>query len=308
MPSLRCAEGAVARRCRGAAAATAFSPPINRVTTMLENLYQWRQAVEDRLRAADSWLCVSGLFWLRAGNNKFGSGAHCEIELPQHAALEDAGSFVLDGSQVLLRAAPGAAVLVNGLPATQQVLASDAEGAPDVVSVNGVRLAVIRRGKRLGIRMFDQRNLAFVNFTELQWYVPDAAKCIRASFIPHAEPQPMQITNVIGDVHTVLSPGFAQFTAAGGNHRLAAEPAASGMGLFFNFQDGTSRRTTYPRGRFLEAPAPDDGIVILDFHRAVSPPCAYTHFATCPLPPSGNKLAIAMEAGQQYKVAGERSG
>ena len=284
------------------------SPLVNPESAVLEGLKQWRQAVEDRLRAVDSWLCVSGLFWLRAGDNKFGSGAHCEIELPQHAALEDAGSFVLDGSRVLLRAAPGAAVLVNGLPATQQVLASDAEGAPDVVSVNGVCLAVVCRGKRLGIRMFDQRNPSFVNFTGLQWYAPDASKCIRASFIPHAEPQPVQITNVIGDVHTVLSPGFAQFTAGGGNHRLAAEPAASGTGLFFNFQDGTSARTTYPGGRFLEVPAPDDGMVILDFNRSVSPPCAYTHFATCPLPPPGNKLAIAMEAGQQYKVAGERSG
>ena len=292
----------------GATPAIFCTPLVNPESAVLEDLNQWRQAVEDRLRAADSWLCVSGLFWLRAGDNKFGSGAHCEIELPQHAALEDAGSFVLDGSRVLLRAAPGAAVLVNGLPATQQVLASDAEGAPDVVSVNGVRLAVIRRGKRLGIRIFDQRNPAFVNFTGLQWYAPDAANCIRASFIPHAEPQPVQITNVIGDIHTVLSPGIAQFTVGGGNHRLAAEPAASGPGLFFNFQDGTSGRTTYPGGRFLEAPAPDDGIVILDFNRAVSPPCAYTHFATCPLPPSGNKLAIAMEAGQQYKVAGERSG
>ena len=281
---------------------------MNPESAVLEDLKQWRQAVEDRLRAADSWLCVSGVFWLRAGDNKFGSAAHFEIELPQHAALEDAGSFVLDGSQVVLRAVPGAAVLVNGLPATQQVPASDAEGAPDVVSVNGLRLAVIRRGKRLGIRMFDQRNPAFVNFTGLQWYAPDAAKCICASFIPHAEPQPVQITNVIGDVRTVLSPGFAQFTAAGGNHRLVAEPAASGRGFFFNFQDGTSGRTTYPGGRFLEAPALDDGIVILDFNRAVSPPCAYTHFATCPLPPPGNKLAIAIEAGQQYKVAGERSG
>ena len=275
---------------------------------MLEDLLQWRQAVEDRLRAADSWLCVSGLFWLGAGANSFGAGAHCEIELPQHAALKDAGSFVLEGSQVLLRAAPGATVLVNGMPATQQVLASDADGAPDVVSVNGVRLVVICRGKRFGIRMYDQRNPAFVNFRGLQWYPPDDAKCIPASFIPHVEPQPMQITNVIGDVHTVLSPGYAQFTIAGREHRLAAQPASSGAGLFFNFQDGTSGSTTYPGGRFLEASAPEDGIVMMDFNLAVSPPCAYTHFATCPLPPAGNKLAIAMEAGQQYKDTEERTG
>lgn len=273
---------------------------------MFEDLRQWRQAAEDRLRAADSWLCVSGLFWLRAGENRFGAGAHCEIKLPQHAALKDAGSFMMEGSQVLLRAAPGATVLVNGMPATQQMLASDADGAPDVVSINCVRLVVIRRSERLGIRMFDQRNPAFLNFRGLQWYPPDASRCIPASFIPHAKPQPVQITNVIGDVHTVLSPGYAQFTIAGSEHRLAAEPAASGAGLFFNFQDGTSGRATYPGGRFLEAPAPEDGIVIMDFNRAVSPPCAYTHFATCPLPPAGNKLAIAMEAGQQYKDTEER--
>lgn len=276
-------------------------------TAILDDLLQWRQAVEDRLRAADSRLCVSGLFWLGAGANSFGAGAHCEIELPQHTALKDAGSFVLDGSQVLLRAAPGAAVLVNGMPATQQVLASDAEGVPDVVSINGVRLVVIRWSERLGIRMFDLRNPAYVNFSGLRWYPPDAAKCISASFIAHAAPQPVQITNVIGDVHTVLSPGYAQFTIGGREHQLVAEPAASGAGLFFNFQDGTSGRTTYPGGRFLEASAREDGIVVMDFNRAVSPPCAYTHFATCPLPPAGNKLAIAMEAGQQYIVTGEGS-
>ena len=273
-------------------------------TAMLQDLNQWRQMAEDRLRAADSWLCVSGLFWLRVGENRFGTAAHNEVELPQSTALPDAGSFMFDGEQVILHAAPGAAVLVQGQRATHQVLASDADGAPDVVFVNGVRLTVIRRGTRMGIRMYDPQTPAFLNFAGLQWYPPDAAKRIQASFVPHAEPKPVQIENVIGDVRTVLSPGYAQFTSDGRHHRLLAEPAATGAGLFFNFQDSTSGRTTYPGGRFLEAPAPENGTVVLDFNRAVSPPCAYTHFATCPLPPLENKLAMAMEAGQQHHAAG----
>jgi uncharacterized protein (DUF1684 family) len=69
--------------------------------------------------------------------------------------------------------------------------------------------------------------------------------------------------------------------------------------LFIIFRDLTYRTTTYGAGRFLYAPMPKDGKVILDFNKAENPPCAFTAFATCPLPPRGNRLNVSIPAGEK---------
>jgi uncharacterized protein (DUF1684 family) len=106
----------------------------------------------------------------------------------------------------------------------------------------------------------------------------------------------LPITNILGDTELSPNPGYVEFKIAGKTHRLEAIDA--GDELFFNFKDLTNGAKTYGAGRFLYAKAPKNGQVTLDFNQAVNPPCAYTAFATCPLPPKANYLQVAIEAGE----------
>jgi uncharacterized protein (DUF1684 family) len=138
-----------------------------------------------------------------------------------------------------------------------------------------------------------------VSFQGLRWFPIETRWRIDARWIPHQPAPTLRIQNIVGQIVEMSNPGAAVFTVAGRDYRLEAlleSPADEE--LFFMFRDGTSGRTTYGAGRYLYTPLPKDGRVMLDFNRAINPPCAFTNFATCPLPPSANRLTVAIEAGE----------
>jgi uncharacterized protein (DUF1684 family) len=266
--------------------------------TYHDDVRRWRTSMEASLRAEDSWLTLIGLFWLQEGANRFGSAPENEIVLPAGKAPTIAGSFELAGGEVWLRTAGDAPVLVNGQPSADIPLRADADGAPDFVTLGDLEMFVIRRGDRFAIRARDRNHPARAAFSGRRWYTVDDAYCVTAAFAPHAAPTTFSILTVLGTVEERHSPGSLTFELRGQQHRLDA--LVEGDQLFIIFRDQTSGATTYPAGRYLKAALPLDGAVTLDFNRAYSPPCAFTDFATCPLPPPQNRLSILVEAGELY--------
>jgi uncharacterized protein (DUF1684 family) len=258
---------------------------------------RWRAQKDAELRAEDGWLALIGLFWLEEGSNRFGADAANDIALPGGAAPAHAGSFELHDGIVALRPADGVEMQVNGEPAAAQRLRSD--GRPDVVTLGSLSMQIIQRGARLAVRARDRENPARREFAGRQWYPIDEAYCLEATFIPHAQPAIIPIQTILDTIEERESPGALSFTLQGGDYRLDA--LTEGDQLFVIFRDGTSGHTTYPAGRYLKAAMPQDGRVVLDFNQAYSPPCAFTAFATCPLPPPQNRLPLRVEAGELYE-------
>ncbi len=257
-----------------------------------ERISKWRASQEAALKADEGWLSVAGLTWLKEGVSSLGSDVSSLVRLPASVPAR-VGTLSLQNGQVTLSVADGVSASFKGKPVSTLAMKSD----DDRVTVGAVKFMVIRRGQRIGIRVFDNDSKGLKEFAGMKWYpVADNYRVV-ADFVPYNPPKKIAITNVLGDTRIADSPGYASFTLGGKKCRLDAEPA--GAGLFFNFQDKTSGDTTYPAGRFLDAPGAKDGHVILDFNQAVNPPCAFTAFATCPLPPAGNRLDVAVKAGEK---------
>lgn len=264
-----------------------------------DQVERWRAQREERLKADGGWLTVTGLFWLHEGVNTFGSAPANEIVLPPGAPAH-AGAFELRQGKVALRLQAGVSATVQGQPVTERELKGDGSGSPDVVSLGRLTLHVIERGRRFGIRLKDMDSAARREFKGLSWFPVDESYRVTARFVSYALPRSLAIPNILGEVEMMRSPGYAEFTLQGKPQRL--EPvleSPEALELFFIFRDQTAGKETYPAGRFLYAALPRDGTLVLDFNKAYSPPCAFTRFATCPLPPKGNRLEVRVAAGER---------
>jgi uncharacterized protein len=249
------------------------------------------------LKADDGWLAVAGLFWLQPGPNLAGSGPSNDIVLPSKAPAR-IGTFELKDDRVTFAAETGSGVTIDSRPVTTIELSGNG-AAPLILAVGDLRMFLIRRGERFAIRMRDLKSAARTAFKGLHYFPIQPSLVVRATYVPYEEPRKIPIPNVLGETPEMESPGYVTFTINGRELRL--EPVyetSERKDLFFIFRDLTSVDVTYPAGRFLHTPLPVNGQVILDFNRAYNPPCAFTEFATCPLPPKQNQLAVRIEAGE----------
>ncbi|NTU86233.1 MAG: DUF1684 domain-containing protein [Chloroflexales bacterium] len=263
-----------------------------------ETIVAWRQEAEVQLRA--EWIGLAGRFTLKPGVNRFGSDPRNDLVLPAGAAPAHVGAFSHCAGQVLMALAPGERdVRVNGVPAASMtLLRSDAAGPPDLVALKALTLFVIQRGARTLIRVRDANSPALARFGGRRWFPVDEAFLVEATFVPYDPPKVLAITNVLGDTSEQTSPGAVVFSLGGQEHRLDVTGWRDG-GLALHFRDQTSGELTYGGGRGLITAPPEGGMVTLDFNQAVNLPCAFTAFATCPLPPAQNQLAVRIEAGER---------
>jgi uncharacterized protein (DUF1684 family) len=231
---------------------------------------EWRASYEASLKAPDGWLSVAGLSWLHEGENT--------VDLPNQ-------------KEIVLRLDKGKVVY------EKRQLKSDATEHPDVLKFGDISLTVIERGGKVGVRLRDPNAETRRDFTGCKWFPADPAWRIKAGWVAYPKPKTIAITNILGMTDQEPSPGYAEFSLQGKTMRL--EPVLEDGELFFMFKDATSARTTYGAGRFLYAALPKGNEVELDFNKATNPPCAFTAFATCPLPPKQNILAVAIEAGEK---------
>ncbi len=284
----------------------AFAGPVTADEAYRAAVRKWRQDRETRLRADGGWLTVAGLFWLKEGENRFGTGAACDIVLPPGSTAPVAGVFTLANGRTSVRLEAGASGLIGGQPVKGAVaLRPDTSGPPDVLEIGRLSLHVIERDGRYGIRLKDRDSAIRKGFTGLRWFEVDEGYRVVARWVAYPDLKPLKVPNVLGRTGTMPSPGYAEFKLGGKLVRLDGvleEPQADE--LFFILRDQTSGKETYGAGRFLYAELPKDGKVTLDFNKAYNPPCAFTPFATCPLPPPQNWLPLRVEAGERVYGAG----
>lgn len=260
---------------------------------------RWRAARDARLRAPDGWLALVGLVWLKPGKNRFGGARDNDVPLPASVPAH-AGAFVVDGHAVTLILEPGAALTMNGAPAKAGPLRTDAAASPDVLASGTVSFQIIERGERLGVRVKDSASPARQAFAGSRWYAIDPAFRVVARLVPHASVTKIVVPDASGGRQTLESPGTLELSLSGKPVRL--DPVLDGddpADQLIVFRDLTSGRETYGAGRFVRALRQPDGTFVVDFNRAYFPPCAFTPYATCPLPPEQNRLKTAVRAGQK---------
>jgi uncharacterized protein (DUF1684 family) len=276
--------------------------------TWRASLLTWRAELAKELQQANGWLTLIGLEWLKPGDNTFGSapGNNFVVKAPTAAYL---GVVQLNDKGLELLPPHGGypkGLLVDGrLPENPQTLGSDDSEHPSKITTGTVTITIIHRSERYGLRIKDSKAPARTQFHGLRWYPPDETYRVQAKWIPYNPPHQVAIPTILGTEVKSDVPGAAEFTLDGKMLRL--EPILESPDekeLFFILRDTTSTTETYGAGRFLYTPLPDHGLaepgeLVLDFNRAQNPPCAYTPYATCPLPPPQNRLPIAIPAGQQ---------
>jgi uncharacterized protein (DUF1684 family) len=272
----------------------------------VEEILRWREKRVEELTSADGWLSLVGLFWLKEGRNRFGSDRSNDIVLPRNRAPRFAGSLFLNGGVVRLEAEPRAGLTSNGAPVTSLVLESDVDGKQTVLNIGSLTLYLIKRGNKLGLRVKDSQNPARFHFAGLAYFPVNPKWRLEAKYEPHNPPEMIRVANVLGMVEQMVSPGTLRFEIAGKSYEIEPVVEKGETQLFIIFSDETAGKETYGAGRYLYADPPGpDGKVILDFNKSYNPPCAFTKFATCPLPPRRNRLPFRVEAGEKkYAAAG----
>jgi uncharacterized protein len=260
-------------------------------------IQQWREKRLTELKSDDGWLTVVGLFWLKEGRNRIGSDPANEIVLPAGSAPGRVGVIDFHQGRSTLRVEKGVPLLVNDQPVREFELGAKKQEKPDTMQLGEVSFFIIKRGERYGVRVRQKNSRARLEFAGLKYFPVREAYRVNARYVAYDRPKEIEIVNILGDVAKMESPGYVEFNVNGKAQRL--EPITEGKQLFFIFRDLTSAKTTYPAGRFLYADLPQGNTVVLDFNRAINPPCAFTSFATCPLPPPQNWLKVAIEAGEQ---------
>jgi uncharacterized protein (DUF1684 family) len=246
----------------------------------------WRQTVEERLRSDNGWLTLTGLYWLHEGENSVGSDPSADVLLPASAPLRLGVIHFRDGK---------ASFRPTGTEEAEALRDDEHPQGASRIEVGSVSFTVIKRGDQYGVRVRDKDNPARQTFAGRVWYPVDAQSRVTAKYVAHAEPRSLPVMNVVGIETPMENPGYVEFTLGGHTARLEAF-AASSDEVWFVFQDTAGEN--YHGGRFLYAPV-QDGSASLDFNKAYNPPCAFTPYATCPVPPKENHLPFAVEAGEK---------
>ncbi len=250
-------------------------------------IHAWQAHRDAGLRAPDSWLTLVGLFWLQPGNNSIGSAEGNDFVLPKASGPAHLGILKLAGDEVTFSGADGAS----------RELSYDEE-KPDVVKAGSVSFYVIKRGDKFAVRVKDSASPVLKNFAGMKYFPINPELHFDAKFI--ADEKKIPILNVLGQTDAETSPGVVEFSYRGKIYHLRPifEDTATGKTLFFLFKDATNKKQTYQAGRMLNTPLPANGRVDLDFNRSYNPPCTFTPYATCPLPPKENILPFAVGAGE----------
>jgi uncharacterized protein len=259
-------------------------------TTYEDSIRAWQQHRDVGLRAADGWLTLIGLFWLKPGANTIGSADSNDFVLPKTSAPAHAGTLHLQGDKITFTDSHG----------VKKTLSYDDQN-PTILQAGNVSFYAMKRGDRFAVRAKDSESPIRKNFRGMRYFPIDPAFHFRAKLIPDVKKIP--VLNILGQTDQEESPGWVEFSYQGRPYRLRPiyEDTSQGRTLYFLFKDTTNKTKTYQAGRMLNTPLAVNGIVDLDFNRAYTPPCTFTPYATCPLPPKENRLPIAVEAGELRK-------
>jgi uncharacterized protein len=259
---------------------------------------KWRIDEEADLKKETGWLTVAGLFWLREGINTVGAGSDFDIQLPDNFKQGKFGEIDFKNGVAALKVESGVEAKSDGKSISTIDLVSDEKGKPTEIRTGSQTFYLIRREDRFGIRLKDSKSKARLTFKGQHWFPVDESYRVTARFEALPEPKEVLIPNVLGGHFKMKSPGMLKFTLKGKEYSLQPVEEEDGS-LFIIFHDGSNESETYKAGRFLHADKAVDGEAVLDFNKAENPPCAFTPFATCPLPPPQNNLDVEIKAGEK---------
>ncbi len=261
---------------------------------------QWRAQRREELLQPDGWTTLVGLHWLELKSHYIGSSRGSGIRLSR--GPERMGLVQQDRERVWFEPEPGVALTVGEQALKGRIeFRSEADAMPTVIGFDQGkgRLTLIERGGRWALRLRHADADTRVDFAGLEYWPPAPSWQVQGRFVPHPAGRALPIVDITGTSSDTPNPGVVEFARNGSTYRLEAL-AGEGGALFLVFADRTSGHGSYPAGRFLDAPPPDTaGKVMLDFNHAYNPPCAFTSFATCPLPPPENRLDLAIDAGEK---------
>jgi uncharacterized protein len=254
----------------------------------------WWAQRDERLRDPNGWLTLVGLHWLSLGENRFGADASNDIMLTGRDVPAHAGSLWLEDGAVRLQ--PDGEAQPRPEP-----LESDLGGEPTVIEIGSLHMYVIQRGKRWGLRVRDHDSPALAAFRGMDHFPFDPSWRVTGRLLPAQPDERLEIVDVTGDIGSEETPGTVEFERDGRTWSLAALPGdADERRVWLVFGDATNGKDTYGGGRFLYSePVSDDGRVELDFNLAYNPPCVFSPYATCPLPPLQNRLSLRIGAGER---------
>lgn len=287
--------------CTPGSTTDAGKPPQGRLRDLpsgyQQALHVARAQRVERLRTPDGWLSLVGSGRVQPGRYRVGSDAGNDIVLP--AGPAHLGQLALDAhGHARFRAAPGAAVALNGQPVQVAGLRPERAGQRgDRLDLEQRQFFLVQTGNTFGWRLRDPRALALSRFQGLEYFPTDPRWRVRAHWQPYVPARTTTLLTSIGTTLTVQVPGEAVFARDGRHYRL--QPIAQdGGGLVFLFADRTSGKDSYGGARYLITALPRHGEVVLDFNLAENPPCAFTPHVVCPIAPLENRLAIAVSAGE----------
>jgi len=260
----------------------------------------WHKRRIDRLTSKTGWLSLIGLYWLKEGENTFGGDASNNVKFPKDTSPAFIGSIYLDKGKVKTDILEGVDVYHKNNRITSLPMKPDVSGDPTILSLESLSWYIIKRGERFAVRLRDSENKNIKKFSGIEKYAIDTAWRVEARLEPYDPPKLMDVPNITGTISEEQSPGALVFKIEGKEYRLDPIGKPDSNSLFVIFADQTNGDETYGAGRFLYAAMPgEDGLTILDFNKAYNPPCAFSRFATCPLPPSQNVLPIKVTAGEK---------
>ncbi|WHO94411.1 DUF1684 domain-containing protein [Xanthomonas campestris] len=279
--------------------------PVALDKTFLADNAAWREARLTELRAPDGWTSLVGLHWLSLKAHYIGRSADSGIRLA--VGPPKMGMVSSERDAVWFVPERGAALTVGGKPLTGKIrFQSDIDPQPTLIGFDDGKgvLSLIHRGDRYALRVKHADAPSRTGFAGLEYWPIDPSWRIQARYVPNNVGKTIPIVDIVGISSEQPNAGAIEFERDGKTYRLEAigEP---GRPMFVVFADRTSGHGSYSAGRFLDLEAPDaSGHVVVDFNRAINPPCAFTPFATCPLPPPENRIDLAVSAGEKaYKAA-----
>ena len=266
-------------------------------------LKKWDAERIAALKQPDGWLNLEGLFWLKKGVNSFGSSKENELVYDNAAFPKHLGDFIYEDGKVYWKDAATEKITIKD---NTGLVVANAETLNLLTATEGNYISqwkdflwvVIKREDKVGVRFRNLKAKTLLEFKGIERFPVDPKWRVKAKVIPQNQ-NPLMIMNVLGQNTAQKHGGQLVFEIEGKTYRLDAIDEG-GVRLFVTFADATSGKTTYGSGRFIELDKPDaDGYTYIDFNKAYNPPCAFTEFATCPLPPPQNRLSIAIPAGEK---------
>lgn len=257
----------------------------------------------ERLLGDRGWATITGLDWLEEGANLVGSARGSRVQFDTASAAAVVGVIYLEDGITRFVAEPGAEVFHNGQLVTEIEMLGDFTGNQTILSTGSVQFAVLRRGDKYGVRTWDAKAPILDDFAGIPIYTPDPSWNIKATFHRYEPTKYIDVATVLDISEKNPVDGYIEFQYAGETFRLDAIGVRADTSLFVIIGDETNRSETYGAGRYMYVDRKDTAASVsevwIDFNRAYNPPCAFTPYSTCALPPEQNKLPIEITAGEK---------